>query len=58
MKIMNICVYGASSTAIDKSYIEVVEKLGKMLVEKGHKLFDYACDKLLDIFAEIADISY
>ena len=35
---MNICVYGASSTAIDKSYIEVVEKLGKMLVEKGHKL--------------------
>ena len=26
--------------------------------EKGHKLFDYACEKLLDIFAEIADISY
>ena len=35
---MTICVYGASSTAIDKSYIEVVEKLGKMLVERGHKL--------------------
>ena len=35
---MNICVYGASSTALDKSYIEVVEKLGKMLVERGHKL--------------------
>ena len=27
-------------------------------VEKGQKLFDYACGKLLDIFAEIADISY
>ena len=27
-------------------------------VEKGQKLFDYACEKLLDIFAEIADISY
>ena len=35
---MKICVYGASSTALDKSYIEVVEKLGKMLVERGHKL--------------------
>lgn len=35
---MTICVYGASSNAIDKSYIEVVEKLGKMLVERGHKL--------------------
>ena len=35
---MNICVYGASSTALDKSYIEVVEELGKMLVERGHKL--------------------
>ena len=35
---MTICVYGASSNAIDKSYIEVVENLGKMLVERGHKL--------------------
>lgn len=35
---MTICVYGASSNAIDKSYIEAVEKLGKMLVERGHSL--------------------
>lgn len=35
---MTICVYGASSNAIDKSYIEVVQKLGKMLVERGHSL--------------------
>ncbi len=35
---MKICVYGASSNAIDKSYIEEVEKLGKMIVERGHKL--------------------
>lgn len=27
-------------------------------LEKGQKLFDYACKKLLDIFAEIADINY
>ena len=26
--------------------------------EKGHKLFDYACKKLLDILHEIAEISY
>ena len=26
--------------------------------EKGHKLFDYACKKLLDILNEIADINY
>ena len=35
---MKICVYGASSNAIDKSFIEVVERLGKMLVERGHSL--------------------
>ena len=35
---MKICVYGASSNAIDKSYINEVEKLGKMLVERGHSL--------------------
>lgn len=26
--------------------------------EKGQKLFDYACKKLIDIFTEIADINY
>ncbi len=26
--------------------------------EKGHKLFDYACKKLLDIFKEMAEINY
>ncbi|WP_455619449.1 creatininase family protein [Eisenbergiella sp.] len=26
--------------------------------EKGHKLFDYACEKLLDILKEIAEINY
>lgn len=35
---MKICVYGASSNVIDKSYIEDVEKLGEMLVERGHSL--------------------
>ncbi len=33
---MNICVYGASSNSIDKSYIEANEKLGKLLGEQGH----------------------
>lgn len=32
---MNICVYGASSNSIDKSYIEAGENLGKMIAENG-----------------------
>lgn len=35
---MKICVYGASSNAIDKNYIDVVEELGRMLAERGHSL--------------------
>lgn len=35
---MNICVYGASSEKIDKSYIEAAEELGRKLAQKGHTL--------------------
>ena len=32
---MNICVYGASSNSIDKSYIEKGEELGKLIAKNG-----------------------
>ncbi len=35
---MTICVFGASSTTLDKKYITAVEKLGKKLAECGHSL--------------------
>lgn len=35
---MNVCLYGASSTEIDRAYIEVTEKLGEMLAGQGHVL--------------------
>lgn len=35
---MNICVYGASSTTIDKSYIEDGEKLGRTMGKHGYGL--------------------
>ena len=35
---MNICLYGASSTEIDKVYIETVEALGEKMVQGGHTL--------------------
>lgn len=35
---MNICVYGASSSEIDKSYIDVVELLGEEMAKRGHTL--------------------
>lgn len=35
---MTICVYGASSDLIDKSYIELTEELGRKMVERGHGL--------------------
>lgn len=35
---MKICVYGASSTTIDPSYIYDGEKLGKVMAERGHSL--------------------
>ena len=35
---MKICVYGASSTTIDKSYIDDGEKLGRTMGNRGHSL--------------------
>ena len=35
---MRICVYGAASPTIDKEYITTVEKMGKILAERGHSL--------------------
>ncbi len=35
---MNICVYGASSNAIDKSFISAGETLGRRMGERGHNL--------------------
>lgn len=35
---MNICVYGASSTEIDKSYIVAGEQLGQEIASRGHSL--------------------
>lgn len=35
---MNICVYGAASTELDRSYIETTEELGRKLAKRGHGL--------------------
>ncbi len=35
---MNICVYGASSENIDKTYFEISEELGRKLAKRGHGL--------------------
>ncbi len=35
---MNICIYGASSTLIDDSYIKAGEKLGKVMANHNHSL--------------------
>ena len=35
---MNICVYGAASTKIDKSYIDAVEELGLYMAKQGDNL--------------------
>lgn len=35
---MNVCVYGASSTQIDRDYIDQTEALGRALAENGHTL--------------------
>lgn len=35
---MIVCVFGASSTQIDKSYIEATEELGEVLANDGHAL--------------------
>ncbi len=39
---MVVCIYGASSPRIDKSYIEAVEILGEKLAKRGHSLV-YGC---------------
>lgn len=33
---MNICVFGASSSIIDKSFIHEIEKLGEKIADRGH----------------------
>ena len=35
---MRICVFGAASPTINTDYMEEVEKMGKMLAKRGHKL--------------------
>ncbi len=35
---MRICIYGAASPSIDRSYITETEKLGRELAESGHSL--------------------
>lgn len=35
---MKICLYGASSDHIDKSYISATEELGRAIAERGHGL--------------------
>lgn len=35
---MRICVYGAASSTIDKEYIDLVEKLGEEMANRGHSL--------------------
>ncbi len=35
---MTICVYGASSDLIDKSYVELTEDLGRKMADRGHSL--------------------
>ena len=35
---MRICVFGAASPTIDKSYIQTVEQMGKEMAQRGHSL--------------------
>ena len=35
---MRVCIYGASSNAIDEKYIKAVEELGEKLARRGHSL--------------------
>ncbi len=35
---MKICVFGAASNQIDKSYIETIEKFGEEIAKRGHSL--------------------
>lgn len=35
---MNLCVYGAASSAIDEAYLEAARALGRAMAERGHRL--------------------
>lgn len=50
---MNICVYGASSKTLDKSYLEAGFELGRLMAKKGHRLvFGGGCGGLMGAVAE------
>ena len=50
---MNICVYGASSKTLDKSYLDAGIELGVLLAKKGHRLvFGGGCGGLMGAGAE------
>ena len=33
---MNICLYGASSPALDRAYFDAAEEFGRLLAKNGH----------------------
>ena len=35
---MNICVYGAASSAIDKAYLDAAQELGRAMAARDHRL--------------------
>ena len=35
---MTICVFGAASSEVDKSYIDTMEKFGELMAQRGHEL--------------------
>lgn len=50
---MNICVYGASSKTLDKSYLDAGIELGKLMAKRGHTLvFGGGCGGLMGAVAE------
>ena len=50
---MNICVYGASSKTLDKSYLDAGVELGKLMAKRGHSLvFGGGCGGLMGAVAE------
>ena len=60
---MNICVYGASSKTLDKSFLDAGVELGVLLAKKGHRLvFGGGCgglmitDRLIDDLGGIDNV--
>ena len=50
---MNICVYGASSKVLDKSYTDAGVELGKLMAGHGHSLvFGGGCGGLMGAVAD------